>query len=692
MAKFYFFSDPALLDSQVAAQAFGPAGASAGKDQFRVTDLHRRNVSSSADVPAFAICDGVICAQEANDGTLSLILKPTEQPPFDFPFISYIIYKGIDPASIIKNGVIDTSKAGVNKLVASIQKSWAANSNTGDPTRECLGLHLTPTSTAVDYPDLDLSKYANGEALDRLFYQGDGKFQLPLVRGGWPIGIFSSASFGLEIIVERIAYQPKIALARKLENVIEVDSLDPLITYASNDATYFMHWHAKEECLNFMDPCAFWGSFFATSLRVWDAGSADFGRKTGSGIYDVALFGATSGDQPGIDGNFCNRNRAYVDIRNEHGYSLNYYKADGDTIQATLDENADIDGSEINYYASGWPSFSVDGSPPVALPSGATGDRIDLRFALPRTDSSRPLVYVSVGYRNHFRRLKDAKRFLERARRADKPYLEEATITMPLVKSPAKIAASYHRLCHFKRALVVDGQPVPPTNSNSLAPVYVGPYDHIFPLLKTADLPTGNGSTVVKTYAEDILVNAGSDSSRFFVARPALAKDAETVLLLLVPAACAIRAQGSHKTSGTRSFSPLVVLPPSVSVFEFLRGRYVSSLSLLEIPDPTGEINEIDVLYLRTGSRPRTSPSADDLITLAVTLTELSTLQSLVSVNTPTYAVPTLSIQNFSSFSVDGRSFMNATLSVSTLVGHPIVSRWTQPFDATLYSHAAENF
>jgi hypothetical protein len=106
------------------------------------------------------------------------------------------------------------------------------------------------------------------------------------------MGTFTGASFGLEIIVESMAYVAKIALARKVVNVIEVSSLNPTARFASNDATYFMHWHAKEECLNFIDPSAFWGSFFAARLRVWDAAHTEFDRKSGNEIYQTVLRGA----------------------------------------------------------------------------------------------------------------------------------------------------------------------------------------------------------------------------------------------------------------------------------------------------------------------------------------------------------------------------------------------------------------
>lgn len=103
MSNFYFFTDPALLNSQGAAQAFGPAGVLAAKDQFHVTDLH---TSSAADIPAVAICDGVLCAQEDDQGTLTLILKPSQAPPFEAPVVSYFIYKGVAKTSLLNGDQI----------------------------------------------------------------------------------------------------------------------------------------------------------------------------------------------------------------------------------------------------------------------------------------------------------------------------------------------------------------------------------------------------------------------------------------------------------------------------------------------------------------------------------------------------------------------------------------------------------
>lgn len=617
--KFYFFTDPTLLAPQTALQAFGPAGVSGGKDQFRVTDVH----TSSSAAPAFAICDGLVCAQKDGQGTLTLILKPSQQPPFDFPAISYILYKGVDPDSLLAtNGTIDTTQEADNKLIAAIKVAWELpdnNNGTTVPSRACLGLHLNP----ADYPAADNpARFADTEPLDRLFYDGDPLIQLPLVRGGWTLGKFAAgSSFGIEIVVERIGYRPKIGLSRKRENIIEVTSLDSSITYQSNDATYFTHWHAKEECLNFVDPCALWGSFFSAKLRVLNSGGSTFDRKTGNEIYDVVLRGGHD-DATAASGNFLNRNKAYIDIRNEHGNSINYYKADGPNIQLTLDATADIDTCEINYYASGWPSFAVDST---NLPVGITGDKIDARFALPKTTNAWPLIYVSAGYRDHFRRLKESQRFIERARRGDSTYLDEAAITLPLAQSAGttKIAGSYHKLCHFKRPLVIDGQAAPPPDPNALAPVYLGQLDHLLPSLDIDIFPSAKGMTFVKTSADEVLVNWPPAGYSAFVARPGFAKDNKNVYLFLVPTALYAQTASFSRRPQLPTFPAFVGLAEPSFLADYLAPLMPLPMIRREFDPQTTSITPASVTkvdLIQTGSPSRAAPFSDGIYDAFVVL------------------------------------------------------------------------
>lgn len=680
MSNFYFFTDPGLLDSQVAEQAFGPAGASAGKDQFRVTDVH---TSTSADIPAFAICDGLICAQADVDGTLSLILKPNKQPPFDFPFISYIIYKGIDRGSLLTNGnagpggMIDVSKASDNKLVDTVQKTWAANNNSGDPTRECLGLHLSPASTAADYPHLDLGKYAATEPLNNLFYQGDDNFQLPLVRGGWRIGTCSAAKFGVELIVERIDYRPRIALARKLENAIEVTSLDPSVSYTANDPTYFMHWHAKEECLNFIDPCGFWGSFFGANLRVKSLTGTGSDRKTGGEVYEGVLRGAHD-DTTATAGNFFNRNRAYIDIRNEHGNSINYYKADGPSIQLTTDPAADIDNSVVDYYASGWPSFWVGNE---TLPASVGGDMAIVRFALPKTEDTRPLIYVSTGYVENLERPKDAKRFIERPRRADQPFLEEAAIVIPLINKSgtAKIFAHYQRLLCFKRRLIVDRAAAQPSDPNTLAPRHEIGRDYFFPVPMLDELPSGAQTIQFKTYDDQFYLDATTQFGRGFVARLAVGRDGDNVVLVLVPVAHAPSSPGTSPPSVLPRFSSYTRLSSSGDIASYALSKFRAQYSRVIFADPDKSNALVDAIRgrLPLGSTPGAKSALDDAAILVIGANVFEgTVQSMAGAIAQ--ALPIMSLE-FDKNIVDESSFHSKFKVTTTyLTATPQISRSSQ--------------
>jgi hypothetical protein len=539
-AKFYFFTDPALLDPQTASQAYGPAGTSGGKDLFRATDLH----TSSSAAPVFAICDGTICAQKDTIGTLSLILKPSQQPPFDFPFISYIIYKGIDPASLLvggnadTGGTLDISKENINKLVKALLKTWTDNGHSGSPGREVLGLHLRADSDPIEYPTLNRNTYADSEPLDSLFFKGDPKVQLQQVYGGWRLGDFSTAKFGVEIVVERVGYWPKIELARKLETDIPVAPLQN-VTYAPNDATFFKHWHDKEECLNFVDPCAFWGSFLPAPLRVWKGTAQKFEPKPGDAIYANLLFGGTGADVPGTSGNFYNRNRAYFDIRDEHGHSLNYYKAAsvGNKFLVAL-EDGDIDAGETDYYAQQWPSCWLADSLLQGQSTTLTG-QAKVHFALPKTDYSLPLCYVSVGYTipagaaKPLRPLAEQERFFHAPKREGSLYLEACEIAVPLVTvgSDVRFAASYQKVHHFKR---FDG-PAPAPSPTNLAPIAAAPLDYLLPIPGANAFPMLTNKSLVKTYADKVLVPWPSDQSFLFVARPGFAQDNANVYLFLFP-------------------------------------------------------------------------------------------------------------------------------------------------------------
>jgi len=677
-AKYYFYTDPALLTAQTGTDAFGPAASADGNDLFRVTDTHR----TSADAPVFAVCDGLLCAQRDDQNTLTLILKPAAQPPFDFPTISYVLYKGVDPASLLDgNGNIDTQQTG-NPLIDAIKAAWQlpANANgTATPDSKCLGLHLNP----VDYTQTDNpARFADTEPLDQLFYNGDPLIQLPLVHGGWKLARFAAgAACGMEIIVERIGYRSSLALARTAVNILTVTSLDSATIYAPNDAAAFAHWNAKEACLNFVDPCALWGSFFAANLRVWNG--TDFVKASGDTIYTTVLRGAAQGAT-----HFANRNRAYIDIRNEHGRSINYYKTDGPNIQLTLDPSAGIDTCEVNYYASGWPCFWVD---TTSLPAGATGTQINARFALPKTTNTRPLIYVSVGYRGAFRTLKERQRFLDLARRRDSSYLFETSITLPLAddNGVARLLAGYNRLHQFKRLAIVDGQPVPPADPACLAPLRATALECLLPLLTPDDLPVTEAPVILKTYDDLHYVEPGASDGDGFVASPAVAADNINVVLALVPRAHNTPAAALRPTPVKVAWPSLVLPGGEDNVFAYLSKLLPTPLNLVEVADPETSGDQIELLY--AGSTAgiyqdfvRNNPSA---VSINLSRMEIADLHAIVASGDSAIGTPMLSLSLMDTYRDDVTSYVGFALSVNLLAGMQTVARLVQPSQIRVYRH-----
>ena len=677
MSRFFFFTDIDSVENQSAGDAFGPV-IGFTDSQFRVTSIHRASAGKTPG--AYAVCDGLVCAQADDQGTLTMILKPSVQPPFDFPAISYILYKGIDPASLLAaDGTIDSAQEADSDLISAIKSAWEleANGNTGSPTRACIGLHLNP----ADYPnDENPERFADTEPIDRFFYEGDPAIQLPLVRGGWRLGTFSTnLPFGIEIVVERIGRQPKIALVRKLENIVEVDAL----ANGADASEVFRHWDAKEAILDFVDPCAFWGSFFAAKLRAWNSTNSEFDKLSGNEIYETLLRGTAAGAAK-----FANRNRTYIDIRNEHGNSLNYYQADGPNIQLTLDADADIDACEVNYYGSGWPSLAIDNS---NLPAGTTGNKIDVRFALPKTANTRPLIYVSTGYRGRFRRLKDRKRFIDSPRRADAQYLYETTITIPLADDAGvkRIQACYQKLHDFKRPVIFNGQPVPPTDPNSLAPARANVLDYLVPLLSTDDLPFADAPMILRTFNEVFYVDAGAADADGFVANPAVAVDQENIVLMLVPKAHDVSARSTRPTRAKVAWPTLALPNEGESIFQYLADLLPAPLQMTQVANPQGS-GEIELLYNDSpaGISQSLVQNNPGTIVLALSHSEMASLQAILTAKAPAYGTPMLSLVMGDTRHDDVTSYVEFTLHVNVLSGTQTVGKTIEPSQIKIYRHA----
>jgi len=375
MPTFQFFADIDRVDSQSAPDAFGPVGG-VSDTQFQVTSIHR--AVASAPPTAYAVCDGILLAQDAGSNLVNLVLKPTQQPPFAFPKIKFFIYRGIRKSSLVSGSEVASETN--NDLTKSIwQSQHARNTSAGttdNPPAEALGLDVSGTGS-----------------IDQVYYREGVSYQLPLVRSGWSLGEFDPSGFGFEIMVEAIGFDPELPIIKTASNVINVAALPTSPTQAQD----FEYWHDKEAILNYIDPSAFFGSFYLHQLKIRFAGGS-ISTKKNDAIYDDVLTGAHL-STPG-QGVFFNRNRTYLDVRNEYNHSLNYFKNYGTYSNTDVRCAFDSAASLItrNYYGNTWPLMVLEN---IDLPPGNTSSSKNiLRLALPdgAGDNPLPTLYVLAGY------------------------------------------------------------------------------------------------------------------------------------------------------------------------------------------------------------------------------------------------------------------------------------------------------
>jgi hypothetical protein len=193
------------------------------------------------------------------------------------------------------------------------------------------------------------------------------------------MGNFDHLGFGFEIMFESLGFEPTIALARNNEHIIKVKQIT-----GTNQAEFFEHWHDKEETLNYIDPVLS-GSFYNKNL--WVLNGSSFSKKTGEDIFT---------DVPST---FTNKNKCYIDIRNEFNFSINYFKnygtsATNNTTNISLKKGASL-SITLNYYDSNWPILILNyaGFSGFVTTHQTLGIKLPCNSGSNNDDNPAPLVY-----------------------------------------------------------------------------------------------------------------------------------------------------------------------------------------------------------------------------------------------------------------------------------------------------------
>jgi hypothetical protein len=384
----HFFSEPGKLIQQIPADRYGAdnaAPSTPSTTKYNVTSLFE--LPNDGYAKAVACENGMMIVQQsaAHIDLVNVILRPWSSGK-----AGYYIYRNIRKASLIdtsnSNGVNIAPKSSSNSEFISLL--YGENPNQNSLTSNLIGFDNNALDGGINVEEVfDGSKPL---ALPRIVNEGEwfGDFTK---SGDVPVAV----KIGFEVILEPDKIKIDLAFVRGAKTVIDIDDLPDTPV-----PTLFEVRAKREEILAFVDPAAFFGSFTSTGSGIAyskyvteNSGkiTKTTPRARGVDIYTILL--------PA----FITKNRVYLDVRNEKGYSYNFYQNYKDTNNL----NIKIGHSNVNpvaqaYKTSEWPIIFIDDAQtqsavttPPTIPVGLTSPanwnniRINLRI----DDNTRPLLF-----------------------------------------------------------------------------------------------------------------------------------------------------------------------------------------------------------------------------------------------------------------------------------------------------------
>lgn len=496
MADFFFFTDPQLMTTQDAAEAFGVIDT----DNYRIDSMH----SATSTPKAYAVTAGQILVQEVVDNAdlVNVVLKPNNQPDLNLPTVEYIIYKGVLKSSLVEGAKVaaatsnDFTKQIHTDLAAYYENSVKAPVPAELPySGDVLGLYYRADAT-------DQSFLAEDDTpLSKAFYNSEIEGSpLQTVKAGAHLGNFSSAKFGILVSFEKVGYTPTFKLARELETKITVDAT----TEESTAAVKFNVKHKKEEVHNFIDPAAFFGTFTQLGLNSG-------GTKKGDDLYSTVV------------SKFANSNKVYLDLRNEYDDSYNYYENYGNFVYWNLEGTEEY--TQKDYYGDNqWPVLSIDNT---ELAEGKT-----LKLGFPKGDNDFPTIFLKSGYLENLgvsELPKDYESYLGGAIDENSVVSFDDKLKFPTV-STGQVYSNYFQLKYIKRYTTSESQLL------GLSLKKESYLDNLFPIFDM-QIPFSNtkADISVKTFHENVYIDKSNINESEFYANAGIAIDNESVNFIAYP-------------------------------------------------------------------------------------------------------------------------------------------------------------
>lgn len=356
----HYFIEQSNLTQQNAADTFG-AEPSEPTNKFNITS--RFQLTNQAK--AFACQDGMMIIQQSDvDATLvNVIIKPIENLKVNLNNIKYFVYRGILKNSLIINDNTIVAEAPTNnEFIARLWQDYNHyKTQTNQPSLP------NPTPKVFGYNN-SLPTNLN---IEKIYDNSQDEAQAMFVKQGEWFGEFATThKIGFEIVTSNERINIDLAYLKKEKHQIDATELTGLELKAK-----------REEILLFIDPCAFWGLHYdyGVNISTYSGGQKTTEKKNQDELFSLLI------------DNFHTKNRVYLDVRSEFGYSYNFYQNydDGTGKNIKIGNSATIPIAE-NYgmLGYGWPIISLDN------PINTNNNFNDIIFQLRIDDNTKPILFI----------------------------------------------------------------------------------------------------------------------------------------------------------------------------------------------------------------------------------------------------------------------------------------------------------
>lgn len=369
----YFFIDPDKITLQTIDEAYGPALAQPSPSPDNIYNTTSR-FQLTQEAKAFACEIGSMIVQQSydDDSLVNILVKPDKaitSVPVD---VEYYIYRGILKNSLIVDDGNDCIVQGYNATTSNdVIKRIRLDSAIDDFTCKQIGYS---------------NSISDAQKLDKILNFKNNDVNPVLVKEGDWIGTFTKDfKIGFEIVLKSDRANFDLGFLRAATNEVNVSgSLSP-----------FEIRKKREEILGFIDPAAFYGMHHTKFVKYYEAGADNNTKKTtenssGTGsdrfIYTKLL------------DKFFTKNKVYVDIRSEKGYSYNFY-------QNYKVSNTDLNNVLINgapgavaltnqndgrvYETFQWPILILESSHPTG-----NDNKLRIKLRIGEFDNPKPILYT----------------------------------------------------------------------------------------------------------------------------------------------------------------------------------------------------------------------------------------------------------------------------------------------------------